>query len=122
MGKLIPDCLPLATTILGSKEINVLQATYEVTLLIIMKIRDGGSLFIYMWAFSASERSKCNLDPDLGYGGKIPASKTREQFPKGLQSLNNLCSDSFSLSYGTFTFQTKRTNGSLGVFLESPSF
>lgn len=112
-------------TILGFKENNVLQATYEVTLLIIVKIQDGESRGIYMWPVSASKRSKMQPCPRLGIqggGGEIPASKTREQFPKGLQAVTNLCSDSFSLSYGTFTFQTTTTNGSMGVCLESPSF
>lgn len=51
---------------------------------------------------------KRSLDPDFGYGRRfLPQSKTRAQFSKGLQALNNLCSDSSSLFHEAFTFKPK---------------
>ena len=73
-----------------------------------------------MCGLSLHLKNKCRLDPDLGCKRRSLPQKTREQFSKGLQALNNLCSDSFSLLIGSFYFQTKRTNRSTGVFLESP--
>lgn len=89
------------------------------------KAHDGGKPS-YLWPRHAwvaglslgGERRKQPW-PRLGIGQKIPASKARERFWKGLRALNNLCTDAFA-SYMKLLLSNHKSKQKHRCFLRLP--